>query len=72
MHPIFIAHGPLFHQGYQRPPINIVDIYPLMCHVLGIDAPVNNGSFARVQDMIRDGTIMTFVTCKYCELLLIF
>lgn len=52
MHPIFIGHGPGFKKGVKVEPFKSVDIYPLMCHLLGINAGPNNGSLHRVIDML--------------------
>ena len=53
MHPIFLAHGPAFKKNYTIKSFNNVDIYPLMCLILGIQPGVNNGSLEIVTDMIR-------------------
>jgi ectonucleotide pyrophosphatase/phosphodiesterase family protein 5 len=53
MFPIFMAHGPAFKKGYKIKSFNNVDIYPLMCYVLGVDPSIgHNGSLANVFDMI--------------------
>ncbi|XP_028843754.1 bis(5'-adenosyl)-triphosphatase enpp4 [Denticeps clupeoides] len=49
MHPLMAAHGPAFRKGYKISSINSVDVYPLMCHLLGIPAMPNNGSFNAVR-----------------------
>ena len=36
VHPFFIASGPAFKKNHKSPPINMVDIYSLMCHVLKV------------------------------------
>lgn len=54
MRPVFVARGPGFVQGGQVvEPFEIVDIYPMMCRLLGIPARPNNGSLARVETMLR-------------------
>ena len=55
MSPFFIAHGPAFKRGYVSKPINIVDIYPLMCHLLEVPAAPNNGSLDNVKQMLLHG-----------------
>jgi ectonucleotide pyrophosphatase/phosphodiesterase family protein 5 len=73
MHPFFIAHGPAFKQNYERGPLSIVDIYPLMGRVLKLDEEdlgPHNGSVNNVMDMLRPehrtyDMKTTFVTCKY-------
>ncbi|XP_053396057.1 ectonucleotide pyrophosphatase/phosphodiesterase family member 5-like [Mercenaria mercenaria] len=54
MRPFFIAMGPAFKKGYLSDQFNSVDIYPLMCHVLGIEPAPNNGSFDNVKDILRE------------------
>ncbi len=54
MHPMFMAHGPAFKTGYKINAFRNVDIYPLMCHVLGVEpAPGHNGSLDNVIDMLN-------------------
>jgi hypothetical protein len=36
MWPIFIAHGPAFKKNFKIDSFKNVDIYPLMCHILGV------------------------------------
>ncbi|XP_076835232.1 bis(5'-adenosyl)-triphosphatase enpp4 [Brachyhypopomus gauderio] len=52
MHPFLAAHGPAFRKGYRMNSINSVDLYPLMCHLLGIQEMPNNGSFSAVRCML--------------------
>ncbi|CAF0706694.1 unnamed protein product [Brachionus calyciflorus] len=52
MHPLFIAHGPAFKKSFKTKVFNNVDIYPLMCSVLGIEPALNNGSIANVEKML--------------------
>lgn len=49
MHPFLAAHGPAFRKGYKMSSFNSVDLYPLMCHLIGIPPKANNGSFAHVR-----------------------
>lgn len=32
----FIAHGPAFKKGYVQDTMEIVDLYPLMCHLMNL------------------------------------
>lgn len=41
MHGIFYANGPAFKKGYVIPSIKNIHIYPLMCHILGLEIPEN-------------------------------
>ncbi len=49
MHPFLAAHGPAFRKGYEMSSFNSVDLYPLMCHLMGVPPMSNNGSFAHVR-----------------------
>jgi hypothetical protein len=65
MHPYFIAHGPAFKKGYNITQFMNLDIYPLMCHILGIEPAPNNGSFDRVRSILKnngdfDGKVKKF------------
>lgn len=54
MHPIFIAHGPAFKKNYTSTPFNIVDIYPLMCHILRVPPHPNDGNLANIRHILLD------------------
>uniref|UniRef100_A0A8C1ZEC0 bis(5'-adenosyl)-triphosphatase n=1 Tax=Cyprinus carpio TaxID=7962 RepID=A0A8C1ZEC0_CYPCA len=49
MHPFLAAHGPAFRKGYKMSSFNSVDLYPLMCHLVGVPPMPNNGSFSHVR-----------------------
>jgi len=53
MHPFFIARGPAFKVGHKFGHINMVDIYPLICHLLGIKQAPNNGSLDRIAHLLK-------------------
>jgi predicted AlkP superfamily pyrophosphatase or phosphodiesterase len=55
MHGIFYAMGPSFSKNYEVETINIIDIYPILCHIHRI-IPRNNidGSFERVKNILKD------------------
>ena len=53
MHPFFIAQGPVFKKNFIAKPFESVNLYPLMCHVLGITPAPNNGSLEMVQQLLR-------------------
>lgn len=59
MKPIFIASGPAFKVNATVEPIQSVDIYPLVCHLLQIEPSPNNGSLTRATSLLsnhsRDG-----------------
>ncbi|XP_007934365.1 bis(5'-adenosyl)-triphosphatase ENPP4 [Orycteropus afer afer] len=54
MHPFLAAHGPAFHKGYKHTTINSVDIYPMMCHILGLKPHPNNGTFGNTKCLLVD------------------
>ncbi|KAB1261640.1 Bis-triphosphatase ENPP4 [Camelus dromedarius] len=54
MNPFLAAHGPAFHKGYKHSTINIVDIYPMMCHILGLKPRLNNGTFSHTKCLLVD------------------
>ena len=53
MQPFFIARGPAFKQGFKSGPIDMVDIYPLICHLLNIEPLPNNGSLDRIAHLLK-------------------
>lgn len=53
MHPYFIAYGPAFKKGFNITQFQNLDIYPLMCNILGVQAAPNNGSFERVKSILK-------------------
>ncbi|XP_053396059.1 ectonucleotide pyrophosphatase/phosphodiesterase family member 5-like [Mercenaria mercenaria] len=59
MRPFFLAIGPAFKKGYVSEQFNSVDIYPLMCHILGIVPAPNNGSFENVECLLREKSVMS-------------
>lgn len=52
MKPIFIASGPAFKVKVTVDPIQSVDIYPLICHILNMKAAPNNGSLDRAKTLL--------------------
>ncbi|HMT08437.1 MAG TPA: ectonucleotide pyrophosphatase/phosphodiesterase [Pyrinomonadaceae bacterium] len=53
MRATFIAFGPAFKKGYVAEPFENVEIYNLMCKILGIKPAPNDGKLDRVKDMLR-------------------
>ena len=52
---IFYARGPAFRKGFvMSETMKSVDVYPLMCHLLGIEPLPNNGSFDKVKVMLTE------------------
>ena len=54
MHPFFIAHGPAFKQNFLSEPFSSVNIYSLMCHLLGFPPAPNNGSLENISHILRN------------------
>lgn len=55
MRGIFIAHGSMFKNNYSPDiPVENVDVYPLVCHILGIQCENRNGLFNRVRHLLRN------------------
>jgi predicted AlkP superfamily pyrophosphatase or phosphodiesterase len=52
MHTIFYAMGPAFKQNYKHPPIEVVDIYPLITTILGLEPAEVDGKAERVEGML--------------------
>ncbi|XP_056443480.1 bis(5'-adenosyl)-triphosphatase enpp4 [Gadus chalcogrammus] len=53
MHPFLAASGPGFRQGYRMSGLQSVDVYPLMCHLLGVVPAPHNGSLAKARCLLQ-------------------
>ncbi|XP_069127664.1 ectonucleotide pyrophosphatase/phosphodiesterase family member 5-like [Argopecten irradians] len=53
MKSIFYAIGPNFKPNYAAPPFKSVDLYPLICELLGIRPAPNNGSLCNTADFLK-------------------
>nr|XP_028704745.1 ectonucleotide pyrophosphatase/phosphodiesterase family member 6 isoform X2 [Macaca mulatta] len=53
MRGIFLAFGPDFKSNFRAAPIRSVDVYNVMCNVVGITPLPNNGSWSRVMCMLK-------------------
>jgi predicted AlkP superfamily pyrophosphatase or phosphodiesterase len=53
MHTIFYAMGPAFKQNHQHPPIEVVDLYPLIAHILKLQPARVDGKLERTRDMLQ-------------------
>lgn len=51
---VFFARGPAFRKGIEVSSFNTVDLYPLMCNLLGIEAKPNNGSFENIRLILKE------------------
>ncbi|XP_066920630.1 bis(5'-adenosyl)-triphosphatase ENPP4-like [Clytia hemisphaerica] len=52
MNPGFFAFGPMFKKGFKKPCIKTVDLYGLMCKILGMEPSQNDGKFERVKPLL--------------------
>lgn len=53
MQAIFIAHGEAFKKGYVAEPFENVELYNVMCKILGLKPVKNDGDLNRVKEMLR-------------------
>lgn len=67
--------GPAFKKNFTIETFNSVDIYPLMCHILGVEPAPNNGSMDKVKTLLRmeegrkeDSFTITSISCKTLSL----
>jgi predicted AlkP superfamily pyrophosphatase or phosphodiesterase len=49
----FIAHGEAFKKGYVAEPFENVEVYNVMCKILGLKPAKNDGNLNRVKAMLR-------------------
>ncbi|XP_061757620.1 glycerophosphocholine cholinephosphodiesterase ENPP6 [Nerophis ophidion] len=49
----FLAAGPDFKQNVGAAPIRTVDVYNVLCRILGVEPLPNNGSWSRVRDLLN-------------------
>ncbi len=49
----FIAHGPAFKKGYMAEPFENIEVYNVMCKILGLTPAKNDGDLSRVRGMLR-------------------
>lgn len=57
MKPFFRAVGPAFHKNLEVGPFETVNIYPLMCHILGIQPEVNDGHLDATRHMLASSSV---------------
>ena len=53
MNAIFYAYGPAFKKGYAHSSFKNVDVYPLMCQILGLRPAPNDGDFMNVKELLK-------------------
>ena len=51
---ILFAQGPAFKVDYEIEPFSILDLYPMMCDLLGIEPRPHNGTMAIVKKMYKE------------------
>lgn len=52
MEPIFVAVGPSFRQKFTAGEFSNVDVYPLVCTILGLPPGPNNGSLDNIYSIL--------------------
>jgi predicted AlkP superfamily pyrophosphatase or phosphodiesterase len=53
MQATFIAHGKAFKKGYIAEPFENVEVYNIMCNILGLKPAKNDGNLDKVKGMLR-------------------
>ncbi len=53
MHTIFYAMGPSFRKGHKHSFIEVVDLYPLITKIMGLEPAEVDGKLERVEGMLR-------------------
>ena len=53
MRATFIAHGPAFKKSYVAEPFENIEVYNLMCKILGLKPAKNDGDLDRVRGLLR-------------------
>lgn len=53
MQATFIAHGAAFKKGYIAEPFENIEVYNLMCKILGLTPAKNDGDLKKVEGMLR-------------------
>ena len=54
MQGIFYANGPAFKDGYVAPPLKNIDIYPLICEILGLEIPNDiDGNLNQIKSVLK-------------------
>lgn len=54
MHGIFVAAGPSFKKGISTPPLDNVDVYPLLARLLGVPPAPNDGNPVATAAMLAE------------------
>lgn len=57
---IFYARGPDFKKGfYEEKTLRAVDVYSLLCHLVGMESLPNNGSLSNMMNLLEEHDIET-------------
>ncbi|ALA62386.1 alkaline phosphodiesterase [Turkeypox virus] len=59
MRAVFIGHGPVFKKGIEFEIFDNIEIYNLMCDILGIEPTSNNGTRGVLNGMLKNATYNT-------------
>ncbi|NNE98086.1 MAG: alkaline phosphatase family protein [Pyrinomonadaceae bacterium] len=54
MRALFIGHGAAFKTGFVSEPFKNVEIYNLMCNILGLKPAPNDGTFENIRDVLKE------------------
>ena len=54
---VFIAYGPAFKVGHKSPAVDVIDLYPLMSHLLNLHPKGHDGSLYNIRDVLKDDVI---------------
>lgn len=49
---VFFGVGPTFKRNFSLPHASIIDLYPLMCHILNLDPRPSNGTFKNLSKFL--------------------
>ena len=53
MRSMFVGHGPKFKSGYVAKPFEAVDVYELICKILGLEPAENDGKLKRIRSVLK-------------------
>lgn len=70
MKPFFRAVGPDFQKDLVVGPFETINVYPLMCHLLGINPEINDGHLDNTKQMLlpKKNTEGNNSTGKFCAI----
>lgn len=54
MQATFIAHGEAFRKGFVAEPFENIQVYNLMCNILGLNPAPNDGDFMKVMNLLKN------------------